>query len=182
MHLLHTRSGSIPLFLLAILLLLPMRSTLAVPMVDAIVTPTGGGVFHYEFSVTSDLADLFLVSITDAPPGDPLIAATLTTPVGYLANYDSGLGLLDFIADTAIFFPFGTTSGFAFDSSFSPVANFSLFEAYSLADFPVPIAGVVNITQVVQVSEPDMLPLLGFALVGLIGIRWISGIRHQRRT
>lgn len=168
-------SGGLSRLLLAFLLLIPTHAAIAVPMLDATVSPIGGGAFHYEFSVTNDtVADLFLVTITDAPLGDPLIAATLTAPAGFLASYDSGLGLLDFIADIALFFPPGITSGFAFDSLSSPAANFGLFDAFSLADFPVPISGQVNIVQVAPVAEPGIGTLFAIALAGLTGVRRLN--------
>jgi hypothetical protein len=155
-------------------MLLGGQEASAVLMVDATVSPLSGGVFHYEFSVINDsLPDLFLVSITDAPLGDPLIGASLVAPAGFLANYDPGLGFLDFIADTTPLFDIGTTSGFAFDSAFSPTDAFSLFEGQTLSGFPVPITGLVNVTVVDggAVPEPGILSLIAIGLAGWLGGR-----------
>lgn len=137
--------------------------------VEAVVSPSGGG-FHYEFSVVNDtLADAFLVTLTDAPLGDALISATLTAPAGFLANYDPGLGLIDFIADAAVFFPLGTTAGFAFDSLFGPAANFTTFQAFTLTGFPTPAAaGQVSFA---AVPAPAGIALWLLGLAGFAALR-----------
>lgn len=136
--------------------------------VDALVTPLGGGVFHYEFSITNiNHADLFLVTVTDAPLGDQRISDTLFAPQGFLASYDPGLGLLDFVGDSTPNFPIGKTDGFGFDSTFGPAANFTSFEAFTEANFPDPAAtGQVRATIVQVVPEPASLLLVTMGLLG----------------
>jgi hypothetical protein len=135
--------------------------------VDALVTPLAGGLFHYKFSITNDsLADLFLVTITDAPLGEQRITDTLSAPQGFLASYDPGLGLLDFLGDSTPNFPIGKTDGFAFDSAFGPSVNFTSFEAFTEAIFPDPAAtGDVRATIVKVVPEPASLLLLAMGLL-----------------
>jgi hypothetical protein len=132
-------------------------------MVDATVAPIGGGLFHYEFSITNtSFVDLLFVTITDAPLGDGLITSTRTAPGGFKTEYDSGLGLIDFLADTTPEFPIGTTSGFSFDSAFGPVGNFTTFEAFTLASFPSPeVAGNV---QTNVIPEPGTIAMLAIGL------------------
>ncbi len=102
-------------------------------IVEATVTPIGG-LFHYDFSVTNNAAeDVVIVSITDAPVGDPFIDPSLVAPVGFLASYDSGLGFVDFLEDTDLFGVGTTKSGFMFDSASGPTATtFSTFEALTV--------------------------------------------------
>ena len=65
--------------LLAVALSAPTASAV---MVDMVVTPLGGS-YRYDVSVNNDsLDDLAIVSISDAPLGDPLIDPTLTAPAG----------------------------------------------------------------------------------------------------
>jgi hypothetical protein len=132
-----------------------------------------GAFFSYDFTVVNDdpLADLFLVTLTDAPFADALIPGSLTAPAGFIASYDGGLGLLDFLADTAIVFPPGDTGLFSFLSTAGPTASFNAFEAHTLSSFPTPaVTGEVDITVIPgqQVPEPGALALLGLGL-GLLG-------------
>lgn len=102
----------------------------ALMIVDASVTP-GAGFFHYEFSITNTgPEDVVLVTLLDAPLGDPLIGPSLTVPAGFLGSYDPGLGFVDFLENLDLFAA-GTNSGpFIFDSLVGPGANsFSRFEA-----------------------------------------------------
>ena len=142
------------------------RAALASVMVDRAVTPLGGGAYHYAFSVTDTLAgDIILVTLTDAPLGDPLIPGTLTGPAGFLTNYDSGLGLVDFIADIPPEFPIGTTGLFEFDSTTAPGAGFTLFDTLNvLGDVT---SGQVNVAQ--AIPEPGSLALFAVGLLGLFG-------------
>ena len=68
-------------------------------MVDAAVTSVGTD-FLYELTITNDTPDeLSIVSIVDGPMGDALIDASLTAPADYFAQYDAGLGIIDFVED-----------------------------------------------------------------------------------
>jgi hypothetical protein len=134
-------------------------------MISATVTSVGG-VFHYEFVVDNDnptIADLVLVTITDAPIGDALIGPSLSSPAGFVASYDNGLGLLDLLPDLGTLdFPPGPTGVFAFDSAFGPTSSFRSFEAFTLTSFPVPeVSGSVAIA---RAPEPGGLALLGLGL------------------
>lgn len=134
-------------------------------LVEASVAETGGGVFHYSFSITNnDPHDYVIVSLVDAPLGDPLIAGSFAIPVGFLASYDGGLGFVDFFEDTELFAA-GTVAGpFELDSLYDPSVHFRSFEA--LTTLGELVAGEVAITRV-PVPEPGSLALLalGFALL-----------------
>ena len=102
----------------------------AVMIVEASVTP-GAGFYHYDFTITNTGPDdVVLVTLIDAPLGDPLIDPSLTVPAGFLGSYDPGLGFVDFL-ENFDWFAAGTISGpFIFDSLVGPDANsFSRFEA-----------------------------------------------------
>lgn len=87
------------------------------------------GFFRYLVRVENNEAeDLALVSLDNAPTGDALIAPSLTSPPGYFASYDAGLGIIDFTAGTS--FPIGSVVGnFEFDSAAAPSTNFTTFQA-----------------------------------------------------
>lgn len=120
--------------------------TLAIPLLlTALVAPAHalqvnasvqdlGSSFQYSFSVVNDdpIDDLFIVTLTDAPIGDALIAGSLSSPTGFDTNYDAGLGLLDLIADSALSFPAGATEFFSFESSAAPTAAFTSYEALDI--------------------------------------------------
>jgi hypothetical protein len=87
--------------------------------VDPTVTPVGS-LFHYEYSVTNnELEDVVIVTLEGVVP-DPAAIQNLTAPPGFLASFDSGLGLVDFLGDAVDFTPGSTVSGFSFDSPYSP--------------------------------------------------------------
>jgi uncharacterized repeat protein (TIGR01451 family) len=94
------------LLLAGVLLACPgLEATL---FVDATVTPTGG-TFRYEFTIQNTGPDDYvLVSLVDGPLDDPLIPLSLTAPNGFLANYDPGLGTVDFLEDADLLAPAGS--------------------------------------------------------------------------
>ncbi len=127
----HRSSRSLrPLALLAGLLAAQPAS--AIVVVDAVVTPLGSS-YRYDVSVTNQEAeDLALVTLVDAPLGDPLISPTLLAPAGFLASYDGGLGLIDLLADSGSFAAGATAGGFQFESTTGPDAGFAFFEALGI--------------------------------------------------
>jgi hypothetical protein len=113
--------------------------------ISASVTPMGGGIFHYDYSVTNATAlDMVILSI--AVPADPLAIDNLVAPAGFLASFDPGVGFLDFIENTQPFAPSVEVSGFTFDSPFAADeadyfalnANGAPFEGTTLAPVPEP--------------------------------------------
>jgi hypothetical protein len=133
--------------------------------IDGQATAIAGG-FHYEFTINNNGPDdVAIVSIPDAPASDPLIAPSLTVPAGFLGNYDSGLGIVDFIGDSDLFTLGTVKSGFSFDSSVSPAANFSFFEALTIGgDF---VTGPINFR---LVGVPDGGSTLLCAFIGLLAL------------
>ncbi|MCB1800959.1 MAG: hypothetical protein KDI82_04640 [Gammaproteobacteria bacterium] len=129
-----------------------------------------GGTFEYRFSVVNDdpISDLLIVTIDDAPPGEMLIADTLMAPAGFLTNYDSGLGLIDFIADSALSFPSGVTGLFTFQSASPLTQNFTSYTALDL--FVNEYPGTVDAQLVQAVSLPSVIALLGLGL-GIFAVR-----------
>lgn len=100
--------------------------------VDLSAVPLGGGTYQYDVSVSNNgPEDLAIVSLTDAPLGDALIAPSLTAPAAFSTSYDSVLGFVDFLADVS--FAAGTTvSGFSFLSTAVPTVSFTSFEALTI--------------------------------------------------
>lgn len=145
--------------------------------VEATVTPLAGS-FLYEYSIAnSGPDDVVLVSIVDAPLGDPLIDPTLTAPVGYLASYDDGLGIVDFLEDTGLFAIGTATSGFSFESLAAPAPGvLRSFEAFEFdGDF---LAGDVQTTII-----PEPSTLAGVAgMCGVCAALWAGGRLSPRRS
>ena len=140
-------------------------------IVNVIVTPINGGLFNYDFSIiNNETEDISIVSITDAPLGDPIIDTTLVAPAGFITNYDPGLGVVDFLEDTELFGIGTTENGFTFASASGPANNFMAFEALTVnGSF---ISGQVqkDIRPDAVVPEPGTMILLacGLGCLGLI--------------
>ena len=156
---------------LPLVLLLSTAAARAV-MVDIIVTPQIGS-FLYEVSVHNDEAeDLAIVTITDAPLGDPLVDPSLTAPAGFFGSYDGGFGFIDLLPVIDVF-PAGlTVSGFSFESLSGPGANFTTFEALGI--FGNFFSGDINVRVV------DAVPDSGSTLL-MAGLGFLSLVVARRR-
>ncbi len=134
-------------------------------IVTGTIQPLAAGLFHYEYSITNNAPqDVALVSISNAPLGDITITNTLMAPGGFLASYDPGLGIIDFLEDISLFGSGTTVSGFSFDSAFEPTPDLlSAFTALTVNGDT--LAGGIQ-TQVVP--EPGTLALLTLGLVALV--------------
>jgi hypothetical protein len=142
-------------------------------LVEATVTPLVGS-FLYEISIeNATVEDLAIVSISDAPIGDPLIGPSLVVPVGFLASYDGGLGFVDFVADTSDFFAGTTTSGFRFESLSGPGIYFSTFEALSVNGNAY--SGLISVRG--EVPEPASLMI--WAGLSLVAVGCLRGRRKR---
>ena len=162
----------------ALLVLLPAPAVHGGVLVTGTVTPLGGS-YRYEASVHNpDLEDYFLVSFTDAPLADPLIDASLTTPAGFVGNYDEGLGVVDLLSDVESFAP-GTTSGpFSFESLGDPTQAFASVESYFLNPATQTIDTVPGTVRWTVVPEPAAT---GVAMaVGLLGGLTVLRTRSPR--
>lgn len=152
--------GALGLAILASLASGPAHASL---IVQVLVTPAGGA-FAYEVTVDNQLADdVVLVALVDAPAADALLSASLTAPVGYLATYDSGLGIVSFLEGTALFPTGVAVGGFSFTSAAAPGPGvFESFEA--LTSLGVPVTGDLQMT---LVPEPAGLLPLGIGILAL---------------
>lgn len=122
-------------------------------------SPTGTGTFLYSVSITNNtLNDLSIVSIIDAPIGDSLISPSLMSPSGYLASYDGGAGIVDFIEGSSSFSVGSTFGVFSFESSALPNTAFTMFEAVDIIGGS--ISGMTTI-----VPEPATFSLAALAVL-----------------
>ena len=112
-----TPLGAVAAVIVVLGLLASASPVSAAPILD--VTVTGGAPYLYEYDITNDIGELLIVTIA-VPIGDPDIGPSVTAPLGFLTNYDAGLGLVDFLADTGAFLPGVPVSGFSFLSAFGP--------------------------------------------------------------
>lgn len=165
------RAVATPARVLALLGLLGSPVVHAQLTLDATVTAIPGS-FLYDITITNNDPDEYLiVSFTDAPLGDPLIAPSLTSPAGFLSSYDDGLGFVDFLADSASFLPGGTVGGFMFESLADPRTFFTQFEAQS---FNGTVTGLVKTA---LVPEPGTVAAGGAVALLLAG----AAIRRRSR-
>lgn len=106
--------------MLGLALLASTSGTQAALLISGTVLPLGGS-YRYEASViNTDLQDYLFVSLLDAPLGDLLIGPNPTSPPGFQASYDSGLGIVDFVADLDTFGAGATKGTFVFESLSPP--------------------------------------------------------------
>jgi hypothetical protein len=123
---------------------------------SAVVTPIGGGMFHYDYTITNNLATDVLIVSLNVPP-DPSAVINLMFPTDYIAVFDPGLGFVDFVEDAQPFAAGTGVAGFAFDSAFGPgTAGFSAFDV-GLTTAPVP--------------EPTTALLAAVAALSVVGRR-----------
>jgi hypothetical protein len=159
------RSIILNCFLLVLMLAAPTAGAANV-MMDMTVTSLGGGVYHYDVEITTLGPEEFaVVSITDGPPGDPLIDSSLTAPSGFLSSYDFGLGFIDFLADTGSFAPGSVVSGFSFESLAAPPNYLTSFQALDLTG--VLSTGAINIRTSAVPDAGGTWPLAGLAFLAL---------------
>jgi hypothetical protein len=110
------RTGRIPKFLALSFLAIAISQAGDVT-VTPVVTPEGGGLFDYDYTITNETGNDLPVLDISVTPG--LTIQDLQAPAGFLTAYDSGLGLVSFLEDTGAFGP-TPLSGFEFDSSVPP--------------------------------------------------------------
>ena len=102
---------------IAVLLLICSAAAMGGPITVMPAVTQNGSMFHYDYTV-ANMTGLDLAVLDIAVPGGPTVFS-LVAPTGFQTAFDSGLGLVSFLEDTAVF---GATpiSGFAFDSSLGP--------------------------------------------------------------
>jgi hypothetical protein len=131
---------------------------------DAVVTRLPDAV-RYDLTVNNQTSeDLVLISLLGGPLGDARIDMTLSAPPGFLTNYDSGLGIVDFLGDSEVFGAGSILTGFSFETSPTTMLGFGFFEALSVQG--TMHRGSVNITAVPE-SGPGLATLV--LLGGIFG-------------
>ena len=118
------------------------------------VTPDGA-LFHYNYTVVNATGDDLPVLDIVVQPGIAGITK-LAAPSGFTSAYDSNLGLVSFLEDTALFGA-APIAGFSFDSPLAP--RVSSFNA-TLLDANFNVITVSGPTTGPVVPEPGSLPLL----------------------
>jgi hypothetical protein len=102
---------------IVLLLATSVFATAAQITVAPTVTPIAGG-YEYAYTITNNTPDdPFIIDIP--VPADPTAISNLTAPAGFTSAFDSGLGLVSFLADTNNFTS-TPQSGFFFDSPDAP--------------------------------------------------------------
>lgn len=141
----HYRSAG--LIALVVLSLLPARAQLSV---QSTVSPLGG-MFHYEYQVWNQTDSDFSIITLGGLLAQSAAVQNLSSPNGFLASFDPGLGLLSFIEDSQPFGAQTTVGPFQFDSPYaSGVGN---FEAVDISGSVV--TGRVAAVPMSPVPEPS---------------------------
>lgn len=140
--------------------------------IDATQSAIAGG-FHLDFTIDNPGPDDFAIITLNAPAGDPLIAASLTTAPGFLASYDAFLGLVDFLEEASAFLAGTTTSGFGFDTLAEPPAFFTQFSALTIDGETV--TGRVNFRIVPDAGNLMLPAIFGLAALAFVQPRNRSG-------
>lgn len=131
-------------------------------IVNINATPTGTGTFLYSVFITNNGPDdISILSLVGGPLSDPSIEPSFVSPSGYFAAYDSGLGIVDFLEDTATFTAGGTFGAFTFESMAAPGTAFTMFEALDINAGS--ISGMSNI-----IPEPASSGLAAIAILPLV--------------
>ncbi len=144
---------------LALALVGAVQGAQATLLVSSSATDQGGGIFHYDFSITNNgPSDVVIVSLL-GPAGDPNIGPSLSAPAGFLALYDEVLGFVDFLEASDLFTVGSTLTGFGFDAAVVPGNGF--FDVF----FAIDVDGGQDVGQVAFVPEPMSMSLLALGLV-----------------
>ena len=151
--------ATIPLGIIALIASQPTAAHAQAPIVSAFYTQ-GAGLFNYNFSV-QNLGSFTLADISITVGSASVL--NRVAPTGFQIAYDSGLGLVDFLADNdpatpQDFFAGTTVSGFRFTSN--TLLNGVRFDAIDVQGTPT--SGTVRAT-VVAAPEPGTLALFAFA-------------------
>jgi PEP-CTERM motif len=139
--------------------------------VTDVVTPIGGGLFQYNYTIADGTADLAVLDIAVSPG---VTISGLTAPGGtaaYMTAYDSVLGLVSFIENNAIF-PSTPLAGFIFDSPVGPGAS-----TFGVTLFGGPTGSGSGVTGPI-VPEPTSLMLC--ALGGAALLFWRKRLTASR--
>lgn len=131
---------------------------------QVVITPMvtlNAGVYTYSYSVMNGSANTLAIVSFGAMPASSFTVQNLTAPMGFLATYDSGNGLVSFLEDNSgatpqTFAPGSTVTPFTFTSTFAPGAT--SYEALDI--FGNPFTGVTQ----APVPEPGVLALCILAL------------------
>lgn len=168
--------GSAPCLAFFSLALLPAVARAQVTVTPN-VTPLGGGVYHYDYTIANATAnDLFDVAI-HVLPNQQLGVDTVfnvTAPAGFNGTYtDSVLGLVDF-TENGGFFTAAPLSGFTYDSFIAPQAS-----VYDASQLDLVGGGIVTTTDTTLAAVPEPG---SFALLGSLGVAAGFAVRRRRRA
>jgi hypothetical protein len=141
-------------------------------VVTPVVTPNGA-LFQYDYSISNGTADDLAVLDIAVTPG--VTIQDLTAPNGFDTAFDSGLGLVSFLENTASFGP-APLSGFIFDSPVAPAAT--TFTATLFDPNTLDVSTVSGSTQGPVVPEPS--ELAPCALAGAALLFWRKRLLASR--
>lgn len=139
----------------------PARSA-TTATVDIFVTDIGMGVFQYDLTIrNTGMEDISIISINDAPLNESIIGSSLQSPPDFLASYDPGLGVIDFVENTSTFTAGSVNPGFTFQSASAPDVAFQNLSGFTSLGESVTVT--TN-----TVPEPSAALLTAAGILGFI--------------
>jgi len=150
------------------------------PVLVEPMVSTSNGLVHYNYSITNN-SPLDLSVVTISVINSPDAIQNLVAPTGFNANFDAGLGLLDFLENTQSFTTGTTVSGFQFDSPFGPNASSFTALALDATSGLIEFSGSTSAPAASAVPEPSTFILMLTSSMLLIASR-IKGLKHACNT
>lgn len=145
--------------------LLTLSSAQAELSIVANVSETAG-LYSYSYQIDNFTAeDVSIVTLAGFAPSADAVQ-NLVAPEGYLALFDSGLGLFSFLEGTQFFAAGTSVGGFSFQSLYGPESG--TFEAITVDGNTLTGLATVPAT---AIPEPSSSALIGAVLVGFFALR-----------
>lgn len=172
---LQTQHYAQSLGLAALLYALVPNSAYAASLTVTPTTTSENGLFHYNYTISNDTINDFLLVTIDVA-AQPNAIQNLVTPTGFFSNFDPGIGLLDFAGPASTGFTAGSTfTGFEFDSPLQPRASSFTALRLDANENPVTFTGQTP----APVPEPSSTAGLVALLPGFLLLRRFSAKRKR---
>ena len=160
-----TRHRITALVTLGLLALLPARAQL---IINTAVTPQSG-TFNYAYTVSNQTATDFSVVTLGGFFTSAATVQDLFSPDGYIAFFDSSLGLLSFVEGSQAFAAGSVSAAFTFTSAYGPGAG--SYEAIDInGDLSFGTTLVASVPPIAGSAVPEPSTTAAIAALFLVGL------------